>query len=294
MRLIVISGLSGAGKSVAMDALEDLGYYCIDNLPVNLLPALTAELHRADPTAYQRTAVAIDARNPAHALVTLPDMIRGLRAEGSVNELVFLEAQDESLIKRFSETRRKHPLTAGNLSLAEAIAQERSLLAPLRLEADICIDTSRTHLHELRELVRQRVDRRPLKQLSILFQSFGYKHGVPPDTDMVFDVRCLPNPHWKPHLRPLTGRDPEVKAFLETEPLVQEMFEALRGFLESWIPRFEAENRAYMTVSIGCTGGRHRSVYLCERLLAHFSCLRPAVLVRHREIPQLERPRPAA
>ncbi len=284
MRLIVISGLSGAGKSVAMDALEDLRYYCIDNLPANLLPTLTAELSRADQSAYQRAAVAIDARNPAAALAALPDMIRGLRADGLVDELVFLEAQDENLIKRFSETRRKHPLTADNISLAEAIARERKLLEPLRLEADICIDTSRTHIHELRELIRQRVDRRPLRQLSILFQSFGYKHGIPPDTDMVFDVRCLPNPHWRPHLRPLTGRDPEVRAFLEAEPLVQEMYRALRGFLESWIPHFEAENRAYMTVSIGCTGGRHRSVYLCERLMDYFRQRRPAVLVRHREI----------
>ena len=293
MRLIVISGLSGAGKSVAMDALEDLRYYCIDNLPVNLLPALTAELTRAEKSAYQRAAVAIDARNPAHALLAMPEMIRGLRAEGLVNELVFLEAEDETLIKRFSETRRKHPLTADDVSLAEAITRERTLLAPLRQEADICIDTSRTSLHELRELVRQRVDRRPLRQLSILFQSFGYKHGVPPDTDMVFDVRCLPNPHWKPHLRPLTGRDQEVKAFLEAEPLVQQMFESLRGFLESWIPHFEAENRAYMTVSIGCTGGRHRSVYLCERLREHFQQCRPAVLVRHRETPELEQPQAA-
>lgn len=293
MRLIVISGLSGAGKSVAMDALEDLRYYCIDNLPVNLLPALTAELNRSDQSAYQRAAVAIDARNPAPALLALPDIIRGLRADGLVDELVFLEAQNDSLVRRFSETRRKHPLTADNISLAEAISRERALLAPLRLEADICIDTSRTHLHELRELVRQRVDRRPLRQLSILFQSFGYKHGVPPDADMVFDVRCLPNPYWKPHLRPLTGRDPEVKAFLEAEPLVQEMFETLRRFLERWIPQFEAENRAYMTVSIGCTGGRHRSVYLCERLREHFQQCRPAVLVRHRETPELEQPQAA-
>lgn len=293
MRFIVISGLSGAGKSVAMDALEDLRYYCIDNLPVNLLPALTAELSNAGQSAYENAAVAIDARSPAHALLALPDMIRRLRTDGLVDELVFLEAQDESLIRRFSETRRKHPLTADNISLAEAIARERTLLAPLRLEADLCIDTSRTHIHELRELIRQRVDRRPLRRLSILFQSFGYKHGIPPDTDMVFDVRCLPNPHWKPDLRPLTGRDPPVKAFLEAEPLVQEMFEALRGFLDNWIPHFEAENRAYLTVSIGCTGGRHRSVYLCERLMAHFRGHRPAVLVRHREISELEQPQAA-
>lgn len=268
-----------------MDALEDLGYYCIDNLPVGLLPVLTGELERDGQPAYGRAAVAIDARNPAKALRALPEMVKDLRAKGLVNELVFLEASDESLIKRFSETRRKHPLTADNLPLAEAIARERTLLAPVRQDADICIDTSRTHLHELRELIRRRVDHRPLKTLSILFQSFGYKHGVPPDADMVFDVRCLPNPHWKPLLRPLTGLDPEVKAFLENEPLVQEMFNTVKGFLETWIPRFEAENRAYVTIAIGCTGGRHRSVYLCERLVEHFRSSHPAVLVRHREIP---------
>jgi UPF0042 nucleotide-binding protein len=284
MRLIVVSGLSGAGKSIAMHALEDLSFYCIDNLPAGLLPALARELKSASQPAYTRAAVAIDARNPAEALQELPEMIQALRQQELVHELVFLEAVDDTLIKRFSETRRKHPLTEGNVSLAEAIARERALLAPVRQDADICIDTSRTHLHELRELIRQRLDRRPINTLSILLQSFGYKHGLPSDADMVFDVRCLPNPHWKPYLRPLTGCDLEVQQFLDSESLAQEMLETLTAFLETWIPRFELENRAYMTVAIGCTGGRHRSVYLCERLASRLSTQRPNVLVRHREI----------
>jgi len=285
MRLIVISGLSGAGKSVAMDALEDLGYYCIDNLPINLLGALAAELDTGDQPPYDRAAVAIDARNPADTLQRLPEIIEELRGRGIVDELVFLEADDTSLVKRFSETRRKHPLTADNVSLAEAIGRERTLLGPMRRHADICIDTSRMHLHQLREMIRQRVDRRPLKTLSLLFESFGYKHGVPADADMVFDARCLPNPHWVPRLRPLTGRDADVREFLEAQPAVGEMLGDVRTFLEKWIPRFEAENRAYLTVAMGCTGGQHRSVYLVERLAEHFRQARRGVLVRHRELP---------
>lgn len=287
MRLIVVSGLSGAGKSVAMDALEDLGYYCIDNLPVKLLPALAAELESATQPAYERAAVAIDARAPAAALRNLPEIIEELRERGVANDLVFLEADENTLIKRFSETRRKHPLTARNLSLAEAIKRERTILAPLRNIADLCVDTSRLHLHRLRDLVRERIDRRPQGTLSLLFQSFGYKHGVPADADMVFDSRCLPNPHWVPRLRPLTGRDAAVVEFLESQPVVEEMFQELESFLALWVPRFEAENRAYLTVAVGCTGGQHRSVYLVERLARHFRGRREPVLVRHRELPEV-------
>ncbi|NIW86614.1 MAG: RNase adapter RapZ [Gammaproteobacteria bacterium] len=287
MRLIVVSGLSGAGKSIAMDALEDLGYYCIDNLPVKLLPALATDLEGATQPASERAAVAIDARTPAGTLGNLPTVIGELRERGVVHDLVFLEADESTLIKRFSETRRKHPLTARNVSLAEAIRRERSLLAPLRNIADICVDTSRLHLHQLRDLVRERIDRRPQKTLSVLFQSFGYKQGVPPDADMVFDSRCLPNPHWVPRLRPLTGLDAAVIEFLESQPLVEEMFQELKAFLELWVPRFEAENRTYLTIAIGCTGGQHRSVYLVERLARHFRTHREAVLVRHRELPEI-------
>lgn len=284
MRLIVVSGLSGAGKSVAMEALEDLGYYCVDNLPANLLPAFTDELTARAGSAYERAAVAIDARNPADALQRSPAMIVKLRDKGVVNELLFVEAENGILIKRFSETRRKHPLTAGNISLGEAIRKERELLGPLRREADICIDTSRTNLYQLRDIIRERIDGRPLKVLSLLFESFGYKHGLPPDSDMVFDVRCLPNPHWEPNLRPLTGLDFEVVEFLESHPIVEEMFIDIRDFLEPWIAKYEAGNRSYLTIAIGCTGGQHRSVYLAERLREHFCAHRKGVMVRHREI----------
>ena len=284
MKLNVISGLSGAGKSVAMHALEDLGYYCIDNLPVTLLEALADELGRAGHPMYERAAVAIDARNPGAALQELPAIIDALRERSVVEQLVFLEADDSSLIKRFSETRRKHPLTADDISLAEAIRRERVLLAPVRESADIRIDTSRTNLHQLRDLVLHRVDQRGTKTLSLLFQSFGYKHGIPPDADFLFDARCLPNPHWVPNLRPLTGIDTKVAEFLGGEAMVVEMIDGIREFLETWIPRFQDENRPYLTVAIGCTGGRHRSVFLVEQLAEYFRKHRDAVLVRHREI----------
>ena len=283
MKLVLISGLSGAGKSIAMHALEDLGYYCVDNLPVRLLGALADELDLGDdPEA--RAAVSIDSRNPAAALQDFPDQIKALKSRGLLHALVFLEADDASLIKRFSETRRKHPLTAVNTSLAEAIGLERSLLETVRDVADVHIDTSSTNLHQLRELITHRVHERQEKRLSLLFQSFGFKHGVPQDADMVFDARCLPNPHWVPGLRPLTGCDREVKEYLLSEPVVTEMVDGLKRFLEDWIPRFEAENRSYLTIAVGCTGGRHRSVFVTETLGEHFRAQRDAVLVRHRDM----------
>ncbi|RKZ37592.1 MAG: RNase adapter RapZ [Gammaproteobacteria bacterium] len=284
MKLVVVSGLSGAGKSITMDALEDLGYYCMDNLPVALLDALVKHTDPDGGSRFERVAVAIDARNPARALRELPAMIRGLADEALHPELVFLEADDATLIQRFSETRRKHPLTDEDLSLTEAIERERQMLAPVRREADICIDTSRTHVHQLRELVRQRIGERPARTLSLLFQSFGYKHGVPADADVVFDARCLPNPYWEPRLRPLTGKDSDVVEFLESEPLVDALFKDICNFLTPWIPRFEEDNRAYFTVAIGCTGGQHRSVYLVERLARYFGDSREGVLTRHREL----------
>ena len=284
MKLVVVSGLSGAGKSITMDALEDLGYYCMDNLPVALLDALVKHSDPGGEANFERAAVAIDARNPARALRELPEMIRGLASDSLHPELVFLEADDATLIQRFSETRRKHPLTDEEMSLTEAIERERQILAPVRREADICIDTSRTHVHQLHELVRQRIGERPASTLSLLFQSFGYKHGVPADADLVFDTRCLPNPYWEPRLRPLTGKHNEVMEFLESEPLVDALFKDISDFLTPWIPRFEEDNRAYLTVAIGCTGGQHRSVYLVERLAAYFGESREGVLTRHREL----------
>ena len=284
MKLVVVSGLSGAGKSVAMNALEDLGFYCVDNLPVRLLTAFASELDASEHPAYRRAAVAIDARNPAETLRELPSTIGDLRERGVLWELLFLEAGDANLIRRYSETRRKHPLTEDDVSLAEAITRERALLDPVRECADVCIDTSHTHLHQLRDLIGQRFQQGPRQRMTLQFHSFGYKHGVPADADIVFDARCLPNPHWIPDLRPLDGRDAKVAEFLSGEPLVGKMFDTVKTFLETWIPHFEAENRTYLTIAIGCTGGQHRSVYLVQRLAAHFRGERAAVLVRHREI----------
>ncbi len=284
MRLIVVSGLSGAGKSVAMHALEDLGYYCIDNLPVALLPSLITEFGRSAHPAYERAAVAIDARNPAASLQGFPELIHSLEEHRIVSELVFLEGSDECLIKRFSETRRKHPLTADDISLAEAISRERVLLETIRDSADILIDTSETNLHQLRELIVHRVHRHTSASLALLFQSFGYKHGIPQDADFVFDARCLPNPHWVPSLRPLTGLDAQVTTYLGQEASVERMIGDLCAFLHTWIPCFESENRSYLTLAIGCTGGRHRSVYVAERLAESFRAERRSVLVRHREL----------
>ncbi len=267
-----------------MHALEDLAYYCIDNLPIALLPALIEELNQSGHPAHEQVAVAIDARNPASSLQDFPEVISDLRDHGIIDHLVFLEADENSLIKRFSETRRKHPLSADNISLAEAIKREMVLLDGIRQGADIRIDTSQTNLYQLRELILHRVHERPVKNVSLLIQSFGFKHGIPQDADMVFDARCLPNPYWVPELRALTGLDQEVVRYLEAEPVAGEMVENVRTFLETWIPRFESEDRSYLTVAIGCTGGRHRSVFVAEELARYFKNARDAVLVRHREI----------
>ena len=285
VRLVVLSGLSGAGKSVALHALEDMGYYCIDNLPADLLPACAGQMMSAEGAVYENAAVGIDARNPSRSLKRLPEILNDLRAKGLECQLLFLEAEDAILIKRFSETRRRHPLTSGDLSLAEAIARERDLLGPLASSADLRVDTSLTTMHQLRDIVRLRLAGGPPGTLSVLFVSFGFKHGVPRDADFVFDVRCLPNPHWEAHLRPLTGQDKPVIDFLACDPLVEEMFHSVTDFLETWIPRYQAENRSYLTVALGCTGGQHRSVYLVERLARHFRDRgRWAVIARHREL----------
>jgi UPF0042 nucleotide-binding protein len=278
----VVSGLSGAGKSVALHTLEDLGFYCIDNLPSNLLPGFAAQMTRAGGPDYENAAVGIDARDPSKDLEQLPRILGELRGQGMECQLLFLEADDDILIKRFSETRRRHPLTRRDLPLGEAIARERRLLGSLASAADLRIDTSLTTLHQLRDLVRLRVGSPP-GTLSVMLMSFGFKHGVPRDADFVFDVRCLPNPHWEPHLRPLTGRDAPVAAYLGCDPMVNEMLEALGSFLDTWTPRFEAENRAYLTIALGCTGGQHRSVYLAERLAERLRA-RWRVIVRHREL----------
>lgn len=283
MKLIVISGLSGAGKSIALNVLEDLGFHCVDNLPLGLLEAFASELAAARPTP-DRVAAVIDARNLSVAFDRFPDIKAAIEAQGVECEVVFLDADDNAITKRFSETRRKHPLTAANVALLEAIKRERTLLEPVRDLADSCIDTTHTLYHELREVIRQRVVRRPPDTMSVQFLSFGYKHGIPLDADFVFDVRSLPNPYWEVGLRQLNGRDEKVAAFLDSQPAVGAMLESLNVFLAEWIPEFEDDNRAYLTVAIGCTGGNHRSVYIVERLAARFREGRSGVLVRHRDI----------
>ncbi len=285
MKLIIVSGLSGSGKSVALHTLEDEEFHCIDNLHLGLLSAFVKRLTSPDFDIYDNTAVGIDARSGATELNSFPSIIDEIRGSGLDVDVLYLDAEVPTLLKRFSETRRRHPLTRNGLPLVEAIHLERSLLSAIASYADLKIDTTQTTIHQLRALIRERVSRKQDSSLSLLFQSFGYKHGVPPDSDYVFDVRCLPNPHWESKLRSLTGQDPEVVDYLRSHREVEEMFESLRIFLEQWIPVFESENRRYLSVSIGCTGGQHRSVYLAERLSMHFRhALNASVSLRHREL----------
>lgn len=284
MKLVIVTGLSGSGKSVALHALEDLGYYCIDNLPVFLLEGFVSRLKGQGDDFYRLAAIGIDARNQSSGLKQAKKQVKMLRNKGLQCEIIFLEAQPDTLIRRFSETRRKHPLTGPNRPLAEAIKLERQLLEPFLSDADLHIDTTHTNVHELRDIVRTRLGDPEGMTLSLLFQSFGFKHSVPADADFVFDVRCLPNPHWQTELRPLTGLDEKVIDFLEKNSSVNSMREDLVGFLENWIPRFEADGRSYVTVAVGCTGGQHRSVYMTEKLATHFRDKGRKVLTRHREL----------
>jgi UPF0042 nucleotide-binding protein len=284
MKLLIVSGLSGSGKSVALHTLEDLGYYCIDNLPLFLLKELALGLGHAEGTQLADTAVGIDARNQPERLREVPRLVDQLRKRSFDCRILYLEAQSETIIKRFSETRRKHPLTADDRPLAEAIEMEGSLLEPIRRDADLRIDTTHTNVHQLRDLVRDRLSDTGSDQVSLLIQTFGFKHGVPLDVDFVLDVRCLPNPHWQTELRPLTGKDAEVAEFLEQSPRVAQMRDDITRFFERWIPCFEADGRTYLTIGIGCTGGQHRSVYMGERLRAHFAAQGRKVMLRHREL----------
>ncbi len=282
MRLIIVSGLSGSGKSVALATLEDYGFNCIDNLPVALLDAFGA--HVADSGDPAIHAVGIDARNRPAELAQFPDILRHLGERGVIPEIIFLDADDATLLKRFSETRRRHPLSGPDVSLAEAIRGERELLMPLHERADLTLDTTHTTLHELRQIVRARLTE-ARSGLSVQLESFGFKHGTPADADFVFDSRCLPNPHWKPMLRPLTGRDQAVADYLAGTPAVARYLRGLISFLDDWLPVFEAENRSYLTIAIGCTGGQHRSVYLIEELGRHLGGGQWNVNTRHRELP---------
>ena len=253
MRLIFLSGLSGSGKSVALHMLEDLDFYCIDNIPAALLKPFISHTVRSSSTVYQRTAIGIDARNPGDEIATVPMLLDELKRSGIQCELVFLVASDEELLRRFAETRRKHPLSRQGENLHEAIAIERGLLEPLVNAADLVVDTSRMGVHDLRELINRRVGQRPHDRMSVLLESFGFKHGIPGDADFVFDARSLPNPYWEPTLRPLTGRDEPVAHFLEAQPGVAAFINDVAIFIERRIPEHEAANRRYLTVAIGCT-----------------------------------------
>ena len=285
MRLIFLSGLSGSGKSVALHMLEDLDFYCIDNIPAALLQTFISHTVRSGAPVYQRTAVGIDARNPDADIATVPMLLDELKRSGIHCELLFLVTSDEELLRRFAETRRKHPLSRQGESLRDAIALERALLEPVVNVADLVIDTSRMGVHELRELINRRVGKRPRDRMSVLFESFGFKHGIPGDADFVFDARSLPNPYWEPSLRALTGRDQPVVHFLETQPGVARFIEDVGNFIEARIPEHQAANRRYLTVAVGCTGGQHRSVYIVEQLAARIAARWPEVALRHSALP---------
>jgi len=281
MRLVIISGLSGSGKSVALHMLEDLDYYCVDNIPAGLLPMFISHTVRSNESTYKHTAVGVDARNRPAEIASVPKLVDELKRSGVQCEVLFLRADEQSLLKRYSETRRRHPLSRDGLGLIDAIRQERQLLEPIADAADLIIDTTRSSVHELRELIRRRVRDRADGRMSILFESFAYRHGVPDDADFVFDVRSLPNPYWEPGLGKFTGRDAPVIEYLERHQQVERMFNDLVAFLDHWIPEFIGTNRSYLTIAIGCTGGQHRSVYLVERLARHFTGKYPQVLTRH-------------
>ncbi|EXJ12715.1 MULTISPECIES: RNase adapter RapZ [Nitrincola] len=284
MKLVILSGRSGSGKSTALQALEDIGFYCIDNLPALLLPELIQQMLIA-PDRPDKLSVSIDARNLISNLSQVPTVLNTLAGmDDLVYEIIYLDASETTLLKRFSATRRKHPLTNSHAGLQEALYQEQRLLEPIATLADIRIDTTRLSLYELRDSIKLRVANRKEQTLSLQFESFGFKHGLPLDLDFTFDVRSLPNPYWVPELRQYTGNDPQVIQFLEQSPDAIDMIHDIVYFLERWLPKIKQDNRSYLTVGIGCTGGQHRSVFIAERLASHFNQLMDNVSVRHREL----------
>lgn len=284
MKLIIISGRSGSGKSTCLHVLEDLGYYCVDNMPASLLAALAERIAEENNNELDKVAVSIDARNLSGDLSKFREIFNQLDKSALDSQIIFLDAETNTLLKRFSETRRKHPLSNSDLGLLEAIKLEKELLAPIANLASLTIDTSSLNLHDLRDIVRDRVANHEQDTLALQFQSFGFKHGIPIDADMVYDVRCLPNPYWVSTLRGLTGLDQAVIDYLESESEVARMFNDIKDFLENWIPCFERNNRSYITIALGCTGGQHRSVFLSEKLGKHFSQTISNIQVRHREL----------
>ena len=281
MRIVIISGLSGSGKTIALQAYEDDGFYCIDNLPATLLTEFiisTLDTETCD------IAISIDSRN-REFLAKLPDQLEKLDDKNFNYQILFIDAEDEILIKRYKETRRKHPLSSGSVSLPEAIELERKLLSPLKEQAHRHFETTNKTPHELRRLVRDFIGAGKSNDPVLLFESFGYKYGLPRDADFVFDVRCLPNPHWNEKLRGYTGQDQAIVDFLQTHQVVSEMIHDIRNMIEKWLPEFSKENRSYITIAVGCTGGKHRSVYISEQLASAFTD-KATTQLRHRELNQ--------
>jgi len=284
MRLVIVSGLSGSGKSVALDALEDMGFYCIDNVPAALLGGLIKQTIDSRDELYDNMAVGVDARNSAADLESLPDQLRSLKDQDVNPEIVFLHAENQVLLKRYRETRRKHPLRADNMSLLDAIEQERELLSPIIYLADLAIDTTKSSIYELRSYLHDRLIGRDAQSLFIQVESFGFKYGVPYDADFVFDVRCLPNPYWQPELRPLNGHDTAVADYLGDHEITRTMQHDILDFLRKRIPEYVENNRNYLTVAIGCTGGQHRSVYIVENIARELQRDFDNVIVRHNQV----------
>jgi UPF0042 nucleotide-binding protein len=284
MRLIIVSGLSGSGKSVALHILEDLGYYCIDNMPAALLQSVIEEVTSHGDESTQLLAVGVDARNRQGDLESLPRLLEELKQQKIQTDLLFLQSSDDVLLKRYSESRRRHPLAEHGTPLRAAIDKERDLLSVIANAADLVIDTSRTSVYELADTIRERVDRRSNQSLSVLIESFGFKNGIPADADFVFDMRCLPNPYWTIELRGLTGLDKEVSDFLDAQDAFVSMYEDVLEFLRRWIPEYNDVHRGYLTVALGCTGGQHRSVHMTEKLAAALRDIHDPVLTRHNEL----------
>ena len=284
MRIVVISGHSGSGKTSALNILEDVGFTSVDNLPSSLLPELIHQLKEDSSDPNLQLAVGIDARNLVGDLTKIPKMLGIIENSGVQVDVIFLKAQRNDLLRRYSETRRKHPLSTDDIGLKEAIDLEENIISPIAQVASLTIDTSGLTLHQLRDLVKNTIVPKAEQQMTILFESFGFKQRIPNGSDFVFDVRCLPNPYWKTELRTQTGHDSGVITFLESQVDVASMLADIIGYLTRWIPKFEANNRSYLTVSIGCTGGQHRSVYIANRLHEHFSQQYNFVQVMHKEL----------
>ena len=285
-RLIIVSGLSGSGKTIALHVLEDAGYYCIDNLPASLLKSAVEDVTSGTGKRESLIAVGIDARNRPEDLESLPKLIDQFREQDIMTDVLFLLADDDILLQRFRESRRRHPLAGQGSALRAAIDTERDLLSEVINSADLIIDTSRTSIYDLADVIKERVDRRTIDSLSVLVESFGFKYGIPADADFVFDLRCLPNPYWTVELRGLTGLDKEVSDFLDSHDTFVAMHDDIAAFLKRWIPVYRDANRGYLTVAIGCTGGQHRSVYMVEKLAATLKGDDEEVGIRHNVLPQ--------